>query len=115
MVWSSYFDQRSESSTNLGNTLGMQGEYYGLALEQKGNKGVAKKRRQAVRQSNRAFMGAARANSRVWKNPGVGSALLGWEGADEYEGENQLSKIQSAPSVTEVKRPEGASLRKWTT
>jgi hypothetical protein len=94
----------------------MQGEYYGLALEQKGNKGVAKKRKQAVKGSNAAFMGAAKVNSRAFENPGVPGSIKNWEGNADFEGPgDNRSRLEAAAVVPETKRPEGASLRKWTT
>jgi hypothetical protein len=114
-VWSDYYSSRSETLTNLGNAYGLQGELYGMAKEQQPSKATEKLRKKAVRGSNKAFMGAAKNAGSVWDNPGVAPALMNWEGEAEIKADTQTSKIQAAPTLQEHKKPEGATLRKWTT
>jgi len=38
-MWDNYYNQTSEAQTQLGNVLGQQAEYYGLAIEAAGNAG----------------------------------------------------------------------------
>jgi len=115
-VYSQYYNQRSETYTQLGNLYGQQGELFGLAQEQVGRKRTKQRRRQAVRRSDNQFMNAVRANSKVWKNPGVGAGLMGWQGEGPVEGDLGSSQIPAAPVNEPIaKRPEGASLRKWET
>jgi hypothetical protein len=113
-VWSQYYDQRSETFTNLGNAYGMQGELYGLAQEAKGSKKIKAAQNKAVKGSDAAFLAASKANAQVWKNPGNTAALTAWQGQADFAPQVQNSKIQAAPTAPEVKKPEGASLRKWT-
>lgn len=112
-VYSQYFDQRSETLTQLGNLYGQQGELYGMANEQVASKGTQGKRKGAVAASNQQFMAASKANASVWKNPGVG-ALMDWQGQGEFKGDAPLNRIEEAPTTAAPKKPEGATLRKWT-
>jgi hypothetical protein len=114
-VWSQYYDQRSETLTQLGNLHGQQGELYGMAQEQVGNKRTRRRRRQAVRRSDANFMAASEANAHVWQNPGVDASLMNWQGEGEIQGVNNASILANAAVAEPVVRPEGATLRKWTT
>jgi hypothetical protein len=114
-VWSQYYDQRSETYTQLGNLYGQQGELYGMAQEQHGSKGTKKLRKHAVALSDKEFMHASRANSHAYDNPGVGAALMDWQGQGPIQGEVNNNTIASVPDTPEMKKPEGATLRKWTT
>ena len=113
-VWSQYYDQRSESLTQIGNLFGQQGELYGMAQEQVGSKKTRRKRRRAIRQSDAAFMRASKANAQVWDNPGAPKELLDWQGHGQIEGYSGASVLANAASEpTEIARPEGANLRSW--
>lgn len=114
-VWSQYYDQRSETYTQLGNLYGQQGELYGLANEQVHSKGTKKQRKQAVAGSDDMFMHASKANSQAYNNPGVDPALTAWQGQGPIEGTVNNNTIESAPAAVAMKKPEGASLRKWST
>lgn len=114
-VYTDYYNQRSETYTQLGNLYGQQGEYYGMANEQVGSKRTRRLRNQAVHRSDAEFMHASKANSKVWKNPGIGS-LMNWQGHAPIDGQLGGNTIESA-SLNEpiAKKPEGATLRKWDT
>lgn len=114
-VYSQYYQQRSETYTQLGNLYGQQGELFGLAQEQVGSKKTRRRRKQAVAASDNQFMNASKANSQVWKNPGVG-ALMDWQGEGPIQGDIGSSRIEAAALNEPVaKRPEGATLRRWET
>lgn len=112
-TYSDYYNQRSETLTQLGNVKGQQAEYYGLAQEAMAGGGSKKKQRQAQHASANAFMQASQTMGQAYKNPGVSSALMNWKGAGEIEGVLNGSNLGAAQSTTEIKKPEGASLRKW--
>lgn len=114
MAWTQYYDARSEAYTQLGNTLGQQAEYYGLANEQVGSKKTQKKRRRAATASGKAFHDAAVLSGMAYKNTGVPDEIKEWKGADEFEGLLNNTSLAGSQGVTENKRPEGASLRRWT-
>lgn len=115
-VWSQYYDQRSETYTQLGNLYGQQGELYGLANEQKGSKTTKKLRRRAVHGSDSMFMNASEANSRAYENPGIPADVLGWQGHGDIAANVTGNTIEAAATNEPIKaKPEGATLRKWTT
>ena len=115
-AYTDYFNQRSETFTQIGNLFGQRSELYGLANEQVGSKKTRRLRDQAIRRSDSAFMSASRENARIWKNPGVPKRIRNWEGVDDFETPAPAPVGRSI--VTDLseprKAPEGATLRKWT-
>ena len=77
--------------------------------------GVAKSAKAALKQSRRAFMQASKAAGRSWNNPGVSDAVMEWDGADPIKAqENNLNRLDTVTEAQlERKKPEGASLRRW--
>lgn len=114
-LWTMYHDQRSEALTQLGNVLGQQAEYYGLANEMVGSKKTRGKQKGASKKSGAAFTNASREAGKAWRNPGVRASLRNWEGAADFEGQMNNSKFIESPTELAPKRPEGATLRKWET
>lgn len=113
-LWSTYYDQRSETLTNLGNALGQQAEYFGLANESVKSKKTHGKAKAASKASGGAFKQASLAAGQAWKNPGVSASLRNWEGAPDFEGQLNNTPIQAASTeLAPKKKPEGATLRKW--
>lgn len=112
-LWTHYHDQRSETLTNLGNTLGQQAEYFGAAKEAKTTKAATKGQKGAAGASGKAFTQASLEAGKAWKNPGVSKKLTGWEGADHYEAQMNNSVLASGAAEVAPKVPSGASLRKW--
>lgn len=113
-LWQAYHDQRSETLTNLGNALGQQAEYFGLANEQVKSKKTHGRQGGASKASGAAFTQASREAGKAWKDPGVSKSLREWEGKPDFEA--QLNNTGMASAVTEItpaKKPEGATLRKW--
>lgn len=114
-LWTNYYDQRSETLTQLGNTLGQQAEYYSLANEARASKRTNRKRKRAAAASGNAFEQASRTAGRAYDSPGVSKKLRKWTGAEDFEGRLNNSKFSSAPTELALSRPEGATLRKWET
>jgi hypothetical protein len=112
-VWTNYYDQRSETLTALGNTLGQQAEYYGLAQEAKNGKKVKKLKKGASQASGQAFHQASLVAGQAWENPGVSKGLRQWAGADPFESDLNNDRFASAPTELAKKKPEGATLRSW--
>jgi hypothetical protein len=110
MLWTNYFNQRSEAWTQLGNIRGQQADYYDMAKEY-GGKGDGG---QSVKQAERAFMQGAKELGNSWENPGLSKKLRKWDGRPMFEASNTgMSKLQAAPTVDLGERPEGATLRTW--
>jgi hypothetical protein len=112
-VWTDYYGNRSEVLTNLGNALGQQAEYYGLANEAVSSKKVQRRQRLASRRYGNYIERASRTSGMGWRSPGVKKALRNWQGADEFEGDlNQEERFNTQTEIA-PKKPEGASLREW--
>ena len=115
-LWTNYWNQRVETWTNLGNTLGQEAEYLGAAKEAGGGKKVGGRQKRASKASGDAFMHAAREAGRAWKNPGVPDNIQDWSGASPFDESQPSAPIESALTTSgPMDKPEGATLRKWTT
>lgn len=112
-VRDAYFDQRSQAWVQLGNLYGEKGMNLGMANEQLSSKSTSSARKKAVKQSDRAFMAAAKNNSRAAKNPGISAGLRNWKGAAPVDARVNNGGIETVATATTIKRPEGATLRKW--
>lgn len=106
MLWTTYYNQRGESLTQLGNIRGEQANLLDSAQEYGVGKGGNTK------SSKRAFMQASKMAGKAWDNPGISKRLKQWEGQDEFE-DPAGSRLADAPSVDLGQRPEGATLRTW--
>jgi hypothetical protein len=110
-LWTNYYDQRSETLTQLGNTLGQMAEYYGLANEQKGSKRTRRRRKRVSDASGEAFMDAAEIAGEAHESRDVPGRLKNFEGAPDFR-----PSIGAPPGLAEpvdLARPEGASLRRF--
>lgn len=111
-LWQTYHNQRSESLTQLGNTLGQMADYYGMAKEQDGRGG--KKQKRATRAYGRAVTRAAVEAGQAYDSPGVPKKILNWQGHSDFEGQINNSGLSSQATDLSEKKPEGATLRSWT-
>lgn len=108
-LWNAYYGQRSETLTQLGNTLGQMAEYYGQADQYVGSKKTRRRRKRVEEASGEAFMDAAHETGNAWDNPGAPKRLRDWQGHEAYKGHLGASNY----TTTEINAPEGAGLRKW--
>ena len=114
-LWTNYYNQRSETLTQLGNTLGQMAEYYGMAEEQVGSKKSRRRRRRAARASGEAFRDASHEMGRGHHQRGAPGRLEDWDGADPFD-EHIEGPKGGIPlgAGAQMARPEGATLRSWT-
>jgi hypothetical protein len=114
-LYTNYYNQRSETLTQLGNVLGQMAADYSAANEQKGSKKTRRRRKRASEASGEAFMDASHEIGRSHKSrPGPVDRLGRWTGAEDFE--NTMTGPVGGISMgttTELARPEGASLRRW--
>lgn len=108
-LWQNYFNQRSETYTALGNTLGQQASEYSAAAAA----GAKDQGGGSTRASGNAFDHASVLAGKAWDNPGVGKKLMGWDGRRQFGGSLGSNHAAQRATTTAVKRPEGASLRSW--
>lgn len=114
-LYATYYDQMSQTSTQLGNVLGQQAADYAAALEQVSNRKTRRRLRRARRRSEAAFDKASSLAGQAYSSPGASAALMAWEGQDDFESYVNPGVVLNAESssVSDLGRPEGASLRKW--
>lgn len=113
-LYTSYYDQRAEALTNIGNIYGQQAELYGYANEQVGSKKTRGKRERAEDLMGVSYDRAARNMGKAWENPGVPGRLMRWDGHSEFEVQNNASRWENRTTNVALDRPEGATLREWT-
>lgn len=114
-LWTNYYNQRSESLTQLGNVLGQQAQYLDAAAESGGGKKLRGRAKSTGAASGKAFRRAAREAGKAWENPGVPKKLQQWEGVAPIESTVSAAPIGSQlTSVGGRGKPEGATLRRWT-
>lgn len=104
--------------TSGGGGKGGQPKNVRNALTGPGNRkvgGTGKNAKAAMKGAANAFMQASEAAGRSWNNPGVTDAVMEWDGQDPIKKqENNLSRLDSVTGAQlDVKKPEGATLRKW--
>ena len=112
-LWNSFYAQKSEAYTALGNIRGQQAELYGLANEAVASKNTRRRLSQMENLMGGAFDSATAASSSAWRNPGIPKRLREWEGAKNFEGQQNMSLYRNAQTDIGPKRPEGATLRAW--
>lgn len=105
-LYTNYYNQRSESLTQLGNIRGQQADYMDMAKEYGVGKGGD------TGSAEKAFTRASKAAGKAWENPGVPKKLRQWEGREQFEGPSG-DPFQGGPSIDLGKKPEGATLRSW--
>lgn len=111
MLWSNYYDRRSEALTQLGNTMGEISSYYAMANEQEGSK----KRRQLEKdwrdKAKDTYADLAKNTQKAWDDPGVSKKIRKWDGRDAFQ--PVMDPRSFGPQDLSMKRPSGADLRKW--
>lgn len=111
--WNQYYDRRSETLTALGNALGQQAEYYGLADEAIDSNKVEKKQKRAAHLSGDAFDQASHAAGNGYEVKGTPRNLRRWDGAREFDSVSNDAKFSGAATELAVAHPERATLRSW--
>lgn len=111
MLWSNYYDRRSEALTQLGNTMGQISEYFAMSNEQKKSKKAQNLEDKWRNDSKDVFGQLAKNTQKAWEDPGVSKKIRKWDGRGDFEG--GLDNRQFGPQDLSMKRPSGADLRKW--
>lgn len=107
MLWTTFYNRKSEILTQLGNIRGQQADYRDMAQEMGVGKGGGTKAME------RAYMAASKTMGKAYKDPGVSDKVMEWDGAKRFTASNPAGKLQEAQTVDLSERPEGATLRSW--
>ncbi len=111
MLWSNYYDRRSEALTQLGNTMGEISNYYAMANEQEGSKKRRKLEKEWRDNAKDIYGDLAKNTQKAWDDPGVSKKIRQWDGRGPFE--DTMNTRQFGPQDLSMKRPTGADLRKW--
>ena len=111
MLWSNYYDRRSEALTQLGNTMGQISEYYAMSNEQSKSKKAQNLEDKWRKKAKDTFGELAENTQKAWDDPGVSKRIRQWDGKKGFE--DGMNPNQFGPQDLSMKRPEGADLRKW--
>jgi hypothetical protein len=111
-LWQTYYDQRGEAFTQLGNIKGQQRDYYAQAKEmgvkpKKGTETAAKKA------SEKAFADAATEAGKGYTQEKLPTWVEGFEGQAKMDASQSNSNLAAAVTMEPVAKAEGATLRKW--
>lgn len=111
-IWQNYYDRRSESYTQLGNTYGAQADYYAQAKEMgvKPKKGAESAAEKAMKDS---FMNASKESGKSYTNAGLPDWISGFQGQAKLTGTQSNSNLAAAVRFEPIEKAEGAMLRKW--
>jgi hypothetical protein len=108
-LWQDFYNRRSETFTQLGNTYTSQADYLDLAKEQKtGEGGGAKKTL-----SGTAFMDASNEAGKSYVRQAVPDWIKDYKGQEKVSAKVTNSDLAAAMQFEPLGGPEGASLRKW--
>lgn len=123
-AYDQFYANMSEKWAQLGDLFGQRSEQYGNAWSMTSDPDSAvasrkearldlRRQNRAERRSNRAYRRAAHFLGQTYKDPGLPDVVQDWEGAADFEGQNNFSLFQNAATTIAPKAPEGATLRKW--
>lgn len=113
-AYAGYYDQMSQTQTQLGNLYGQQAADYSAALEQVGNKRTRRRLKRAQNQSSSAYDAAAGYAGQAYSSPGASAELQAWTGAEDFDGYvNPGTVLNASSSSTDLAKPEGATLRRF--
>ena len=112
LLWSNYYDRRTEALTQLGNTMGQISEYYAMSNEQEKSKKAQNLEDKWRDKSKDVFGKVAKNTQKAWEDPGVSKSIRKWEGRDGFDQGMNPSQF-SNQGFEPLARPEGADLRKW--
>lgn len=112
-LYRSFYDNRSQTFTEIGNKLGESSQYYDMANEQLTSKTSAAKAKSAQKAAMDNLRAAAVETGKGYKEAATPTSITKWQGTANIR--NTTDARQWAKPELEIKDAEGASsrLRKW--
>jgi len=92
-LWTTFYNQSSETQTQLGNALGQQAEYYGLALEAGRNAGAPGGKSKSTSKSSSSSTSGSKGGK------ATGGPLRTWHGEPVEERGGALGRVKAGTSV----------------
>ena len=111
-LWQEFYNKRSETFTNLGNVLGQKADYYAQAKEMgvKPKKGAEKK---TEKEMEKAWMSGSTEAGKSYAQKKLPDWVAKYEGQAQVKTKLSNTNLAAAIDLGEVKKAEGASLKKW--
>jgi hypothetical protein len=111
-VWQTFYNNRGQAFTQLGNVLGQQADFYASAKEMgvKPKKGAEKAAEDAMK---KAFKDSAVESGKGYTQQATPEEITGYTGQELIRAEQSNSKLEAAMTFDQVAKAEGATLRKW--
>lgn len=123
-TYDKYYSDMSEKWSQLGDLYGQRSEQYGnvwsmtsdkdSAAASKGFRTDLIRRNRNKKKAQKAYMNAADFTGESYVDTGLPADVQNWQGAGSIASQNNASLFQTANTVSMTKKPEGATLRKWT-
>lgn len=110
-LYRSYYDNRGQVFTEMGNKLGEASQYYDMANEQVESKTTQSKMKAAEKSALQALRNAAKQTGQGYTEKATPNSITKWQGSARIE--NSTDARQWGQPVLEMKDAEGATLRKW--
>ena len=111
-VWQTFYNNRSQAFTQLGNVLGQQADMYASAKELgvKPKKGAEKKAEDAMA---KAFKGSAVESGKGYTQQATPDHIKNYQGQEKVAAQQSNTDLAAAVSLAPMAKAEGATLRKW--
>lgn len=112
-LWRTYYDNRGQAETEVGNKLGESAQYYDMANEQKASSKYKSSAKSANAEALKYLRAAAAETGKGHKELATPSSVMNWKGTAQLN--NSTDARQWGQQSLEIKDAEGASakLRKW--
>jgi hypothetical protein len=112
-LYRSYYDNRGQALTEVGNKLGESAQYYDMAYEQVASRGTKAKAKTTNAEALKNLRAAALETGKGYKELATPSSILKWSGTAKIK--NTSDPRQFGKQELTIKDAQGASkkLRKW--
>lgn len=112
-LYRTYYDNRGQAETEVGNKLGESAQYYDMANEQKGSKSYKSGAKGASAEALKYLRAAAAETGKGYKELATPGSVMNWKGTAQLN--NSTDARQWGTQTLEIKDAQGADkkLRKW--
>lgn len=111
-VWQTFYNNRGQAFTQLGNIFGQQADFYAQAKEMgvKPKKGAEKEAEDAMA---KAFKDSAVETGKGYTQAALPDWISGYSGQEQVKARQSNTDLAAAVTMDKVAKAEGATLRKW--
>lgn len=110
-LYRSYYDNRGQVYTEIGNKLGEASQYYDMANEQVESKTTQTKTKETEKSALQSYRDAAAETGKGYTELAAPGSITQWKGSAKIENTNDARRW--GQQTLEMKDAEGATLRRW--